>query len=58
VRAIGIPLPVWSRLRVDGLELAVLVAAERGGPAGVSSLIARATQRSLFVTLGSPGPLA
>ena len=37
-----IPLPVWSRVRLAGLEQAVLVAAERGGSVEVDSLIAQA----------------
>src|SRR5262249_24362561 len=40
-----LPVPVWSRLRLAGLEHAILAAAERGGPAAVNSLIARATHR-------------
>jgi len=36
-----IPLPVWARIRLAGLEHAVLVAAEHGGPAAVDSLIAQ-----------------
>jgi hypothetical protein len=36
-----IPLSLWSRIRFDALEHAVLVAAERGGPVEVNSLIAR-----------------
>jgi hypothetical protein len=38
-----IPLPVWSRIRLNGLEHAVLVAAEGGGPQAIDSLIARTT---------------
>lgn len=34
-----IPLPVWSHIRLAGLEHAVLVAAEHGGLADVNSLI-------------------
>jgi hypothetical protein len=37
-----IPLPVWSRIRLDGLEHAILVAAEHGDAVDVNSLIARA----------------
>jgi hypothetical protein len=36
-----IPLPAWARIRSDGLEHAVLVAAERGGPVEVDSLTAQ-----------------
>jgi hypothetical protein len=36
-----IPLPVWSRIRLAGLEQAVLVAAECGGRVQVNSLIAQ-----------------
>jgi hypothetical protein len=36
--------PVWSRIRLAGLELAVLVAAERGGAAEVDSLIAQTSR--------------
>src|SRR5258708_13731643 len=34
-----IPLPIWSHIRLAGLEHAVLVAAEHGGLADVNSLI-------------------
>jgi uncharacterized membrane protein len=36
VTAIG--LAAWSRLRIAGFDLAVLVAAEQGGPAAVAVL--------------------
>jgi hypothetical protein len=36
--------PVWSRIRLAGLELAVLVAAERGSAAEVDSLIAQTSR--------------
>jgi hypothetical protein len=34
-----ISVPVWSRIRLAGLEHAVLVAAERGGLTDINSLI-------------------
>jgi hypothetical protein len=37
----AIALPIWARSRLAGLDLAVLVAAERGGPAEVDSLMRR-----------------
>jgi hypothetical protein len=46
-----IPLPTWSRIRLDGLEHAILVAAERGGPADVNALVARATNRRAKATI-------
>jgi hypothetical protein len=36
-----VPLVAWSLIRLAGLEHALLVAAERGGSAGVNSLIGR-----------------
>src|SRR5215475_4717128 len=41
-----IPLPAWSRIRLDRLEHALLVAAERGGPAAVDSLIAQSKDQA------------
>jgi hypothetical protein len=35
----ALEVSVWSRLRVAGLDLALLVAAERGGPATVKALV-------------------
>jgi hypothetical protein len=39
------PLSLWSRIRLGRLEHAVLVAAERGGPAEVSAVIGQACCR-------------
>jgi hypothetical protein len=36
---VAIQLAAWSRLRLAGLDFAVLVAAEYRGPAGVSALV-------------------
>jgi hypothetical protein len=41
---VAIQLAAWSRLRLAGLDLAVLVAAEYGGPAAVTALVLSAAR--------------
>ncbi len=41
---VAIQLAAWSRIRLAGLDLGVLVAAEYGGPAAVTALVLSAAK--------------